>query len=385
VSSSADSSTQLDGEVAALLRRYHALPYRHQLAAAVAIARYLEVEPAVPGLEAAAVEQREAIAVLEAATAELGLPAGTAPTARAFNGTKAARLAGWNSTRIARVFGRWNFAVDRLMGKPVRQSAAQRGAERASKRGVRREREDYLCGLRLWLDSDPPSLTAYDYDAWRAEYNAKLNDGERALVSYSRLRQAFRCRWRDLIEVARGRLSLADAEARARSGSLVRDEGPDQLIGFAEVRTLLGLGSTTATRNMTYSRGFPAPVYVHPRGAKQRLWRRPDVDAFIAGRPTSDPGVGSRERYLDAHAVADALGLAVITVTTRSSPRVPAPVVRGAGLQLWSAEEVAEAAGREKRDESDPVLPDSADGHLQQPQPRDPRPHPSDREAASEE
>lgn len=375
-------AADLDAEVAALLRRFHSLGYRQQLAAVGAIGRYLAPGDALPTFAEAAREQAEALELLAAAAAELALPPGTAPTARAFTRTDAARRAGWNATRVARVFGRWNFAVARFLGKPLRQTAAQRAAERAARHGVHRERDDYLRSIRLWLDSEPPSLTTCDYDDWRAEYNEKLADGEPPLVSYSMLRKIFRSSWRDLIEVARGNLSLADAEARTRRCPLARDEGPDQLIGLAEIRELVGLSSVTATRNLTYRRGFPAPVYVHPRGAKQRLWRRPDVEAFLAGRPVKDRSGKLQQHYLDAHAVAEALGLAAITVTTGSSPRVPAPAVRVAGLQLWAAEGIAGLVKRENEVELEVVMAASADGHLQQPQPHNSGHHSSARRGA---
>jgi hypothetical protein len=362
----------LDGEVAALLRRFYTLQYGKQLAAAVEIARCLQPEAVVPGLGSAAAEQQEGLAVLEAAVTQLELPAGVAPTARAFNGTEAARAAGWNSTRVARVFGRWNFALDRLRGKPQRQSAAQRAAERAARRGVHREREDYLRGLRLWLASEPPSFTTCDYDAWRNEYNEKLADGELPLVSYSMLRKAFRSSWADLIEVARGNLSIAEAEAHTRPSPLARVEGSHGLIGFAEVRELLGL-SITAARAATRRPGFPPPAYTHLRGPRQRLWRRGEVEAFIAGDSTAE-SASLQHEYLDAHQVAEALGLAVITVTTGSSPRVPAPSVRAAGLQLWQCKDVDLASQSENSNPSRPVLAASVDGRHNKSQTHDPRP-----------
>lgn len=51
---------------------------------------------------------------------------------------------------------------------------------------------------------------------------------------------------------------------------------------------------------------------------------------------------------MDAHAVAEALGFARITVTTRSSPRVPEPAVQVAGLQLWLRDDVAATLEREE-------------------------------------
>jgi hypothetical protein len=219
----------LHGEVAALLRRFYALTRDLQLVAAEAIVGFLGAYELTGS--ATVREQVDALRVLAAAAEELALPRGTAPTAREFNASAAAHDSGWNATRVGRAFGRWGFATDRLLGRPIPQSAEQRSAIRLARRGVFRQREDYLCGLRLWLDTGPATTTTYDYDAWRADYNEQLPLDEPRLVSYSMLRKAFQCDWADLLSVARGALSLEAAEARTRRGPLAQQEGPHGLIG----------------------------------------------------------------------------------------------------------------------------------------------------------
>jgi hypothetical protein len=53
-----------------------------------------------------------------------------------------------------------------------------------------------------------------------------------------------------------------------------------------------------------------------------------------------------QDRYLDAQAVAEQLGLERITVTTRTSPRVPEPAVLLGGLQLWLVTDISRGSHR---------------------------------------
>jgi hypothetical protein len=366
---------ELDGDVAALLRRFYELAHAQQLAAAELICAYLAANEGEPRSLAALREQSEGLRILTEVAAELRLPTGVAPTVRAFNQSDRARAAGWNASRIVRVFGRWSFATDHIEGRQVRQSAAQRAAERAARRGVSRNREDYLVGLRRWLDTSPATETTQDYDAWRAEHNATLGAGESPVVTYSMLRKAFRCDWPDLIAVARGELTLKNADGRTRRKSLPREEGPHGLIGFAEVRMLLGL-KTTAARRVTRDPAFPAPAYVHPRGAWQRLWKRADVERFLAGDPVDDRGVSLQDLYMDAAAVAEALGVAQITVTTGSTPRVPSPTVRIGGLQLWLRKQINTQLDSEIQHGTSKRVPVSAHDPSVRPSPRSSRPDP---------
>jgi hypothetical protein len=120
------------------------------------------------------------------------------------------------------------------------------------------------------------------------------------------------------------------------------------LIAFGEVREMLGLGMT-AGRNLTHSTRFPKPAYTHPRGARNRLWLRSDVQGFVAGQPVPEREENHLQQlYLDSAATAEALGLATITVTTGSSPKLPQPSVSVGGLRLWLREEIDKA--RTKRE-----------------------------------
>jgi hypothetical protein len=332
-----------DGALAAFMRRFYELSPAAQLAAFSAVRTFLGSAADPAEVDTALAERHEAISIMRAACAELRLPEGTAPTARQFDASRAAHDSGWSSARVAKTFGRWRFACEHLLGKLHRRPAIQRAAMRAARRGVLRDRDDYLRGVRLWLGETDLASCARDYDVWRSTYNERRPDGEPPLVSYSRLRQVFACSWEDLKKLAIGELQPGEAAARQPLRARVIRRGPHDLIAFGDVRQMLGLG-LTAARNETRSPRFPAPAYTHPRGARNRLWLRADVQAYLHGAAVPERDRNHlQELYRDAVAVARLLKLAVISVTTRSSPRVPEPAVSLGGLQLWLRDQFEQA------------------------------------------
>jgi hypothetical protein len=332
-----------EGEAAAFMRRFYELSPPVQLEIWAAARAYLAAAIEETSADRVLEERREAIGMMRSVAAELQLEEDTAPTVRQFDACSTARATGWSSARVTKAFGRWSFACDYFLDRNRRRSAGQRAAVRASRRGVFRERDDYLYGVRLWLDSCPTAAATVDYDAWRVEYNAARPAGKPPLVSYSRLRQVFQYSWDDLKQAARGELLLAQATARGPRQQRVARHGPQDLIAFGDVREMLGLG-LTAGRNLTRSTRFPKPAYTHPRGARNRLWLRSDVQRFVAGQPVPEREANHLQQlYLDSAATAEALGLATITVTTGSSPKVPQPSVSIGGLRLWLRDDIDKA------------------------------------------
>lgn len=328
------------GELAAFMRRFYELSPTAQLAAWLTARDYLGAAAEPTEADTVLEERHDALGVMRAVCTELRLSEDMAPTARQFDGSAVASERGWSSARVTKAFGRWRFACDQLLDRTRRRSATQRAAVRASRQGVLRERDDYLRGVRLWLSDASAASCALDYDAWRSEYNERRTEGEPPLVSYSRLRQVFRCSWDDLKKLARGELQPDEVAPRAPRRPRVVRHGPHDLIAFGDVRQLLELG-LTAARNETRSPRFPAPAYTHPRGARNRLWLRSDIQAYLRGEPVPNREPNHLQQlYLDAVALAHLLEIAVISVTTRSSPRVPEPAVSLGGLQLWLREQI---------------------------------------------
>lgn len=330
----------LTPSLAAVVRRLPNLTQR-ELVRLIEIAGEM-VTSAPAEVEAVIMEARardEALSAMHAVAAALRLPEGKAPTATQMRNHARAAAPGWTTARVTTIFGRWRSATEAYEGRPEPLSARQRAHLRAARLGVFRQRDDYLAGVRAWLHTQPPSLTADDYDAWRREHNAALPDGEHPVVSYSMLRKALPWSWETTKLVASGALAAEDAPTRSASTTADR-HGPHDLIGIKTICELLGL-NRTAARNLTYSRTFPAPAYTQPRPPRIRLWRRSTVIAFGNGAEVEECEPNDlQDFYLDAHAVAEALGLARITVTTRSSPRVPDPAVLVAGLQLWMRRDI---------------------------------------------
>src|SRR4051794_11026525 len=144
-----------DGETAAFMRRFYELSPPVQLEIWAAARAYLAAAAEETSVDRALEERREAIVVMRSVAAELQLGEEIVPTVREFDACASARASGWSSARVAKAFGRWSFACDHFLDRTRRRSAGQRAALRASRRGVFRERDDYLRGIRLWLDSCP--------------------------------------------------------------------------------------------------------------------------------------------------------------------------------------------------------------------------------------
>jgi hypothetical protein len=331
--------------ISALLRRFLELPTAEQLEFVSIAGEYVTSTPAFDDVMAVAASRREALEVMGEVADEVGLTAGRAPTAEQFNRSSAAALRGWGARRVARAWGQWAFATAAYRGERPAASAAQRAIQRTARQGVHRARDDYLEGIRRWLRTTPRSRTARDYDEWRKEYNRSRPAGELPVVSYSMLRKALPWPWDETLRVAARELDPADAHPRRASRARKPLHGPDGLISLKEVRAITGLGKTAA-RNLTYARGFPHPAYVQPAGPRTRLWRRREVAAYLAGEPI--PPLGSlQEKYVNRDQVAMRLGVGKVTVTTRSSPRVPEPEVRVGGLQLWLNSRIEEMEAKE--------------------------------------
>lgn len=325
----------LTPRVAAIIRRLSDLspPELDELAVAV-------VEFAAPTDRQARREmdvqtrRRSAVAAVGAVACALGLADGEAPTSKQFRELAPEHAPGWSLAAVIRACGSWRGATESFLGRSSGPTARQRGYMRAARRGVHRDRDDYLESVRLWLATNPPSRSAADYDAWRIEHNAKLGEGELRAVSYSMLRKVLPWGWDTTKAIADGLIDTTDAPARRPIRRRLKI-GPHDLIAFSHVREISGLG-ITAARNLTYAPGFPAPAYTQPRPPHIRLWVRRDVERFVRGHPvTAREANYLQSDYLDAQAVAEILGLARITVTTRSSPRVPEPSVMLGGMQLW--------------------------------------------------
>jgi len=124
-----------------------------------------------------------------------------------------------------------------------------------------------------------------------------------------------------------------DARTRSeRRSKVVR--GPHRLASFQDVVRILGISESAAQRRITRD-DFPVPAYRQRQPPGARFWRLRDLERYAAGEATRRRRGALQAAYLDRNEVAQALGLAPITVTTLSSPRIPDPAVVLGGLQLW--------------------------------------------------
>ena len=294
------------------------------------------VEPSVRAMLDDEEARHDALTAMHAVADALDLEPGRAPTIEEFN--KHPKRGEWTARRIASLFGSWGEAARRFASRRASLNARQVAHLRAARKGVFRERDDYLNCVSSWLRTDPPSKTTDDYDRWQREYNLTLPPGEQPTVSYSMLRKALPWDWETTKHLAGDK--TARKHRRRAPATHKQRHGPNDLIAFGDVQTLLGL-STTAARSRTYADAFPPPAYTQPRPPGTRFWRRSDIEAHLNGHDVPQRAPNDlQDTYLDVHAVAEKLGLARITVTTGSSPRVPDPAVVVAGIQLWLAYDI---------------------------------------------
>jgi hypothetical protein len=76
--------------------------------------------------------------------AELGLPAGKAPTVREFNATARKLGLDWTANRATQAFGRWLFAQDAYLGERAAVTPKQRALQSAAHKRGRLSELDHL-------------------------------------------------------------------------------------------------------------------------------------------------------------------------------------------------------------------------------------------------
>lgn len=263
----------------------------------------------------------------------LGLPAGGVPTVHQYDPT-ARDLGLLSSQQIIRAFGRWSNATRALRGERMPETPEQR-ARRLGTTGKQRSHEDYLTGVRLWLDSSAESDALKSYDMFVDAYNKERDEGELPLVRGNSIRAAFGLSWTEILSVVRGETELA-AAVEARRDRARREAGSIGLIGNQGVALLLGHVST-ATPQLVKEPGFPTAV---ARVGKTPVWLLSDIDAYSAEQvvPTRHEGE-MQDELIESPELAEALGIQLNSLHAQIHRglwgTVPPPGATVGGRHVW--------------------------------------------------
>lgn len=326
-------------ELESVVRRALALPYRQQLKLVGVLEEQLGARLS-PSKRSEEVARRERVLnALDAAAAHLELPKGDRVTTTQF--ARAAAELGLDVTvhDVVAAFGRWRFGVDAHLGGSVPETSSTRALKRATA-GIVRSYEDYLFGLRAWLSTRPPCRRMEDYDAFVAEKNSSLGEGELPLVRAGTITHQLAVRWTEAIALAEGHVTLEQLQPRV-SHLLPTEDGHGALVGLTTVARLLDVGIPQALR-MTHRDEFPSPV----ADIGGRVWLRSDIEAYRAGSEAHGVRLVEFERaVLQNKVVAARVGLTDGSVRRylhlRRFDLVPEPAGRVGGAWWWWKDDVS--------------------------------------------
>lgn len=145
------------------MRRIYALPTGDQLSVMKTLSDKFSAEFGEESeVEDQAKKRVDSLDAMARVAERLGLPDGVAPTAIQYRSVWKEVAPAWSATRVHDAWGRYEFCKRALRGEWVPESPAQRDVRRQSG-GRARANEDYLDGVRLWLDEKPTSLTKDAY------------------------------------------------------------------------------------------------------------------------------------------------------------------------------------------------------------------------------
>jgi len=258
---------------------------------------------------------------VQRAAKHLGLPEGETPGVQQYEQVRkelGMELSAWT---IERRWEAWSEVCKAARGERVRMSAPQRALLRTAK-GYKTKGEEWVAGVREWLEGAPPYLRCDDYDAW-----AEARNKEKPALPPARkaptIRDALGLTWPETIRVARRDLSLAEAHARSKK-ALKRESG-----GFVSLHGVAVIRGLTLSQARNYARAdhtFPAHVFTL-HGA--RVWHWDDVEAHHQGRPFPKRKRGEMQgEVVDSHHITRLYGLThkeLYEAISRRSPEIPRP------------------------------------------------------------
>jgi predicted DNA-binding transcriptional regulator AlpA len=295
----------------------------------------------IPSRESAALAEElerraECVEAVRQVAAHLGLPAGEAPGVMQYEAARKELGLTLSVWAIERRWHSWHEIRKALRGKTVRKTARERSRFQAAVRH-RPRREEWLAGVKEWLEGRPPSMLALDYDAWAVERNQANPELPPATTEHS-IHDALGLSWQETLKVARGDLSLAEAQARHKRKLRRESGGFVSLHGVALIR---GFTLGQAGHHARADRTFPPYAFMLHRA---RVWRWEDVEAHHKGEPFPKRKRGEMQgEVFGTNHIMRLCGLTgpeLYEAIRRRRPDVPRPAGRVSQQPYWLRAEV---------------------------------------------
>lgn len=221
-------------------------------------------------------KRADCVTAVQQVAQHLELPEGETPGVSQYEQARKELGLELSSQTIERRWGSWREVCKAARGERVRMNARQRAQFRAAIQ-QKMKGEEWLTGIREWLYERGPSAAQDDYDAWARERNDK-KPGLPPVAGSTSLREGLALPWSTAVEVAKGNLSLADAQAKEQE-RVKREDG--EFVGLRAIALIFGM-SLSRAEYMAQSEGFPTHAFVLN---KRRVWLLSDVEAHHAGKP----------------------------------------------------------------------------------------------------
>ena len=336
--------TPLEREVAAVMRSILDLPPRGQLLVHEQLRDYLGAGTGVETAADAQIRaQNKSLDALRAVAEHLGLPEGQAPNTTQFTAGAAAAGVKMSVSTVSKPFSRYRFAVDVYEGRRPPESMSQRG-QRNRTIGRRRNAQADFAGLRLWWNHEDRVLdTQREYDAFVREFNDDVTAGrsdEQPLAPGAAVCMNTGFVWAEILEVLRNGKDPDEFLAEYRKRLV---ETPLNALGIVDTKTAAAMLELRPQelRNRRIKGELPL-VRVLVIGTNNGYLAQ-DVIACRDGQTATIPARQENEMrplIMDAHEVAEAVGLALITVRHRNridhNYTTPAPIAYLGNALYWS-------------------------------------------------
>ena len=278
-------------------------------------------------------ERSDCVSAVQQVAKHLGLPEGEMPTVETYERVRKELGLEISSSLIRRRWGgSWHEVAKAATGQKVQMNARQRAIYGAAIR-QKMKGEDWLTGIREWLHERGPSRAEDDYNAWARERNEK-NPKLPPVASGIAVRNGLVLPWSVALEVAKGKVSLADAQAR----ELIRLEAEDgEFVGLHAIALIHGV-STGRARHMTGDKDFPVAYAftLHER----RVWLLTDIKAHHANDPFPRRTNGwLQPKIMTGKDICRMFGLTTKQLEgerrRHSGSRIPRPAGQVGGIHYW--------------------------------------------------